>query len=61
MTRGARIDIPEFDDRVHDRAAVGRWGGPDHHQGVAIFLASAASNFVTGASIPVGRGYRISG
>jgi 2-deoxy-D-gluconate 3-dehydrogenase len=46
---------------VHARTPAGRWGQPDDHKGVAVVLASAASNFVTGASIPVDGGYAISG
>jgi 2-deoxy-D-gluconate 3-dehydrogenase len=61
LTRQARIDIPELDARVHARTPAGRWGEPDDHKGVAVFLASAASDFVTGASIPVDGGYAISG
>lgn len=61
LTRQARIDIPELHDRVLARTPAGRWGDPDDHKGVAVFLASAASNFVTGASIPVDGGYAISG
>jgi 2-deoxy-D-gluconate 3-dehydrogenase len=61
LTRQARIDIPELNDRVHDRTPAGRWGEPDDHKGVAVFLASAASQFVTGTSIPVDGGYAISG
>jgi 2-deoxy-D-gluconate 3-dehydrogenase len=61
LTRQARIDIPELDARVHARTPAGRWGAPDDHKGVAVFLASAASDFVTGASIPVDGGYAISG
>jgi 2-dehydro-3-deoxy-D-gluconate 5-dehydrogenase len=61
LTRQARIDIPDLNDRVHARTPAGRWGEPDDHKGVAVFLASAASDFVTGASIPVDGGYAISG
>ena len=61
LTRQARIDMPDLDDRVHARTPMGRWGEPDDHRGVAVFLASAASNFVSGASIPVDGGYAISG
>jgi len=61
LTRQARIDIPDLNDRVHARTPAGRWGEPDDHRGVAVFLASAASDFVTGASIPVDGGYAISG
>ena len=61
LTRQARIDMPDLDDRVHARTPMGRWGEPGDHKGVAVFLASAASNFVSGASIPVDGGYSISG
>lgn len=61
LTRQARIDMPDLNDRVHARTPAGRWGEPDDHKGVAVFLASAASQFVTGASIPVDGGYAISG
>lgn len=61
LTRQARVDVPELNDRVYDRTPAGRWGEPDDHKGVAVFLASAASDFVTGASIPIDGGYAISG
>jgi 2-deoxy-D-gluconate 3-dehydrogenase len=34
---------------------------PDDLSGVAVFLASPASDFVTGAAIPVDGGYSIQG
>ena len=39
------------------RTPVKRWGVPADMKGVVIFLASAASDFVTGAVIPVDGGY----
>ena len=39
------------------RTPVGRWGVPADMKGVVIFLASAASDFVTGTVIPVDGGY----
>lgn len=39
------------------RIPAGRWGVPDDLKGVAIFLSSAASNYVSGAIIPVDGGY----
>ncbi|MBI1282158.1 MAG: SDR family oxidoreductase [Anaerolineaceae bacterium] len=41
------------------RIPVGRWGVPDDLKGVAVFLASAASNYVTGAVIPVDGGFLV--
>jgi 2-deoxy-D-gluconate 3-dehydrogenase len=61
LTRRARQDIPELHDRVLQRTPTGRWGVPEDHAGVAVFLASAASDFVTGTSIPVDGGYGING
>lgn len=57
LTKRARIEVPDLNDRVYSRTPAGRWGTPEDHKGVAIFLASAASDFVTGASIPVDGGY----
>ncbi|MDP9372000.1 MAG: SDR family oxidoreductase, partial [Chloroflexota bacterium] len=48
-------------DRVLARTPAGRWGDPDDLAGVAVFLASAASDFVTGAAIPVDGGYAAQG
>ena len=36
-----------------------RWGVPDDFAGIAVFLASPASDFVTGAAIPIDGGYSI--
>ncbi len=61
LTRQARIDLPELNDKVLTRTPAGRWGVPDDHKGIAVFLASAASDFVSGASIPVDGAFAISG
>ena len=61
LTRQARVDLPELNDKVLARTPAGRWGEPDDHKGIAVFLASAASNFVSGASIPVDGAFAISG
>jgi 2-deoxy-D-gluconate 3-dehydrogenase len=41
------------------RTPAGRWGNPDELSGTAVYLASRASNFVTGATICVDGGYAI--
>jgi 2-dehydro-3-deoxy-D-gluconate 5-dehydrogenase len=41
------------------RIPVGRWGVPDDLKGIAVFLASAASNYVSGAVIPVDGGFLV--
>jgi 2-dehydro-3-deoxy-D-gluconate 5-dehydrogenase len=54
------------DDLVHDpgygasllaRIPAGRWGTPDDLKGIAIFLASSASDYISGAIIPVDGGF----
>jgi 2-deoxy-D-gluconate 3-dehydrogenase len=61
LTRRARQDVPGLHERVLGRTPAGRWGTPDDHAGIAVFLASAASDFVTGTAIPVDGGYSIQG
>jgi len=61
LTAGARQQVAGLRERVLARTPAGRWGTPDDLAGVAVFLASAASNFVTGAAIPVDGGYSILG
>jgi 2-dehydro-3-deoxy-D-gluconate 5-dehydrogenase len=57
LTRKARTDVPGLHDRVLSRSPAGRWGVADDFEGIAVFLASAQSNFTTGAAIPVDGGY----
>lgn len=59
LTDGARAQVPGLNERVIARTAAGRWGQPEDLAGIAVFLASAASNFVTGTAIPVDGGYSI--
>jgi 2-deoxy-D-gluconate 3-dehydrogenase len=61
LTVQARKDVPGLHDRVLARTPAGRWGVPDDLSGVAVFLASPASDFITGAAIPVDGGYSIQG
>jgi 2-dehydro-3-deoxy-D-gluconate 5-dehydrogenase len=60
MTRRARVELEGLNERVLARTPVGRWGDPKDMQGTAIYLATAASNFITGVSLPVDGGYSIS-
>ena len=57
LTRDARDQVKGLNERVLARTPAGRWGVPEDLSGIAVFLASAASNFVTGAAIPVDGGY----
>jgi 2-deoxy-D-gluconate 3-dehydrogenase len=61
MTRAARTGSAEFSDAVVARTPAGRWGEAADFEGPAVFLASAASDFVTGASLAVDGGYSIAG
>jgi gluconate 5-dehydrogenase len=47
----ALMDDPKFDSWVKQRTPAKRWGEPDEIGGVAVFLASGASDFVTGQVI----------
>jgi 2-deoxy-D-gluconate 3-dehydrogenase len=57
LTRTARQQIDGLNERVLARTPAGRWGEIGDMAGVAVFLASAASDFITGAAIPVDGGY----
>jgi len=57
LTRTAREQLPGLNERVLARSPSGRWGVPSDFEGIALFLASEASNFITGAAIPVDGGY----
>jgi len=59
LTRQARQQVPGLHERVLARTPAGRWGTPDDHAGIAVFLASPASDFVTGTAIPVDGGYSV--
>jgi 2-deoxy-D-gluconate 3-dehydrogenase len=61
LTAEARRQIPGLHDNVIRRTPERRWGVPDDLGGVAVFLASPASDFLTGTAIPVDGGYSIQG
>ncbi|MBV9834762.1 MAG: glucose 1-dehydrogenase [Alphaproteobacteria bacterium] len=61
LTSNARREVPGLHDRVLSRTPAGRWGTPQDMAGIAVFLASPASDFVTGAAIPVDGGYAVLG
>lgn len=52
-------DDPERYNFIVDRTPMGRWGQPEELAGVVIFLASRASDFVTGQTIFVDGGWTI--
>jgi 2-deoxy-D-gluconate 3-dehydrogenase len=61
LTKRARVEVHGLHDRVLARTPAGRWGTPEDHAGIAVFLASAASDFITGTAIPVDGGFSVSG
>jgi gluconate 5-dehydrogenase len=52
----ALIDDPKFDAWVKGRTPARRWGRPDELAGTAVFLASAASDYVNGQIVYVDGG-----
>ena len=59
LTQKAREQVDGLHERVLARTPAGRWGVPDDFAGIAVFLASHASDFVTGAAIPVDGGFSV--
>lgn len=59
LSHNARLTVPGFNDRVVTRTPAGRWGEIDDFQGITVFLASGASDFLTGTAIPVDGGYSV--
>ncbi len=61
LTRRARQEIDGLHDRVLARTPAARWGAIADFAGIAVFLSSQASDFVTGTAIPVDGGYSVMG
>ena len=59
LTRSAREQIKGLNTMVLMRTPAGRWGQPPDLAGIAVFLAAPASDFITGAAIPVDGGYSV--
>ena len=59
LTKRAREQVDGLQDTVEKRTPQGRWGTPDDMAGIGAFLASKASDFVTGTAIPVDAGMAI--
>ncbi len=57
LTRGIPEADPDRYDNINRRIPTGRWGEPSELGGAAVFLASAASDYVTGATLTVDGGY----
>lgn len=61
LTKRAREQIDGLHDRVLSRTPAARWGAIADFAGIAVFLSSAASDFVTGTAIPVDGGFSVMG
>jgi 2-dehydro-3-deoxy-D-gluconate 5-dehydrogenase len=61
LTKRARVEINGLHERVLARTPAARWGAIDDFAGIAMFLASSASDFVTGTAIPIDGGFSILG
>jgi 2-deoxy-D-gluconate 3-dehydrogenase len=55
-TAALRAD-PARNKAILDRIPAGRWGTPEDLKGLAVFLASDASNYVTGYTVAVDGGW----
>jgi 2-dehydro-3-deoxy-D-gluconate 5-dehydrogenase len=61
LTKRARAEIDGLHDKVLARTPAARWGLTADFAGIAVFLSSSASDFVTGTAIPVDGGFSIMG
>ncbi len=59
MTNQFKEAFPDRYAMIVGRTPAGRWGQPADLGGTAVFLASSASDFVTGTAIPVDGGYSV--
>jgi len=55
----APVRASPMNDEILSRTPAGRWGQPEEIAGTAVYLASRASDFVTGTTIRVDGGYAI--
>jgi 2-deoxy-D-gluconate 3-dehydrogenase len=55
-TAPLRADPKRYNE-ILERIPAGRWGMPDDLKGIAVFLASEASNYINGYTIAVDGGW----
>lgn len=55
----ALINNPTRFEQISARIPAGRWGKPEDMKGLTVFLASPASDYISGAIIPVDGGYMV--
>jgi 2-dehydro-3-deoxy-D-gluconate 5-dehydrogenase len=53
----ALIADPVRSRQIMERIPIGRWGSPDDFEGVVLFLASRASDYVCGETVIVDGGW----
>jgi 2-deoxy-D-gluconate 3-dehydrogenase len=61
LTKRAREQIDGLHDKVLARTPAARWGAIGDFAGIAVFLSSSASDFVTGTAIPIDGGFSVMG
>ena len=59
MTAPIETLFPERHTQISAQIPQGRWGDPADFEGIAVFLASAAADYVTGTAIPVDGAYSV--
>jgi 2-deoxy-D-gluconate 3-dehydrogenase len=59
LTSPIPVRDPARYELISRRIPTGRWGEPEELQGAAVFLASAASDYVTGSVLAVDGGYAV--
>jgi 2-dehydro-3-deoxy-D-gluconate 5-dehydrogenase len=59
LTVAAREQVSGLNEKVLARTPAKRWGNIDDFRGIAIFLASSASDFITGTAIAVDGGFSV--
>lgn len=59
LTQRARAEVDGLYEKVLARTPAGRWGEAEDLEGLAVFFASAASDFITGVAIPVDGGFSV--
>lgn len=57
LTQDMKKVNPRQYEEITNRIPMERWGEPEDLQGITVFLASDASNYISGAIIPVDGGY----
>lgn len=57
LTQDMKVINPKQYEEISNRIPMGRWGEAEDLKGIVVFLASEASDYISGAVIPVDGGY----